>query len=95
MEKQLKDKLLLNAENLDDLIMRLDNSDELTISLMEVHINDLIHLSHKHNWELIEEVPNKVYEIYDAKANKRLRFEIDEETGNVVKYKAGAAPTSH
>lgn len=93
----LKDKLLLNVENLDELIMALDNLKELTTSLKEIelHINDLVHLSHDHDLELIEKEPNKVYEIYDAKVNQRVRFEIDEETGNVSKYEAGAAPTPH
>lgn len=91
----LKDKLLLNVENLDDLIMDLDNLKELTTSLKEIelHINDLVHLSHDHSWELIEKEPNKVYEIYDAKANQRVSFEISEESGNVIDYKCGAAPT--
>lgn len=97
METELKEMLLLNVENLDDLTMALDNLKELTTSLkeIEVHINDLVHLSHNHGWELIEEVPNKVYEIYDAEVNERVRFVIDEETGNVSDYKAGATPTPH
>lgn len=95
MYTELKNGMVI--ENLEQLMMILDHLEDLTLSLEEVelHINDLVHLSHNHGLELIEEVPNKVYEIYDAKKDKRIRFEIDEETGNVSKYEAGASPTPH